>query len=136
MTIGTPDTDICTRLRERGLESWRGVCFDLIEHLVGLEIIMEDPDEHPVPSIRTAIFTATAMPTRVGNAELLVQYLSRLPLFEYRVAAQVSDKRWQPLEETFTSFSDRHWHRLRFWRDWVADPSPSEVARWLRERHG
>lgn len=125
-------TDILEQLRPHGLEHWRTVCFDLLDHTAGLETYLADPTEHPLPSLRQAILNATRHPHRAD--ETLIAHLASLPLFEYRVSDKSHRHLWHPLTETFSAFSTRHFSVLWVWRDWRPYPSPAEVAIWLRRR--
>jgi hypothetical protein len=132
MLMATDCSDILDQLRPHGLEHWRTVCFDLLDHTSGLEAYLADPNEHPLASVRTAILSATKAPHSAD--ETLVSSLAAMPLFDYRVSDRAHRHLWHPLTETFSAFSSRHFSALWVWRDWYPYPTRADVTCWLRER--
>jgi len=130
--MSTPSASriILAHIHEAGLGPWIEPCRVLLEHLRGLERVIEDPDELPSAVVLGALRAAIAAPGP-RQATILRHQLCRLPLFEYRAAA--AGEMWHPLVVPLEDFLKRHGNAVHFWRDWAPWPRPEEVSKWLEQ---
>ncbi len=117
-----------SQIHQAGLGPWIEPCRVILEHVSGLERVIESPDELPSAAVLSALRTAMAAPLP-RQAAILRHQLCRLSLFEYRAAA--AREMWHPLAEPLEQFLERHGKAVHFWREWVPWPRPEEVSVWL-----
>ncbi|MEM6483892.1 MAG: hypothetical protein AAF662_02740 [Pseudomonadota bacterium] len=122
--------DVFQQMIERpGYKRWAEACMSLLALTEGLSRYVETEEEDPHCDMRTRIEAAL----EADEKERLLD-IAGLHAFEYRAMGEETEELWQPLEETLSSFYERHSGRIRVWRSHSPQPSRAEVEAWLMDR--
>jgi hypothetical protein len=113
-------------LQRPGLECWARTCMSLLALTQGITSFMDDEDEHPHRDMRRYVIRALS---KNDPAELLK--IARLHAFSYRAMSEAELALWQPLNESFRQFKERHGGRIRVWKELSSHPSRVTIEQWL-----
>lgn len=101
----------------------------LLQRFSGLESVIEEPSEMPEPLIQGTIQRMIN-----GDDEKIIEALSELPLFKYRVAALPSMDIWDPRHECYADFIHRNeGATIRWWTECASSIPEPQIKEWLEE---
>lgn len=111
-------------LQRPGLECWARTCMSLLAFTQGITSFMDDEDERP--HMRRYVIRALS---KNDPAELLK--IARLQVFCYHAMSEAELALWQPLNESFRQFKERHGGRIGAWNELSSHPSRATIEQWL-----
>lgn len=113
-------------LEKASLQNWANPVTRLLLHVDGIEADLESIGDFPAVGIHGIV---SGWPDSLsGDTRFLAAQLAQLPVFKYRVInGRIA---WNPLEETYSSFIQKHPDARCIWIG-TAYPDEKRVADWL-----
>jgi hypothetical protein len=112
-------------LQDRELQRWIKICNKLLIIFDGIEQVIENENEYPLPTLQY-IINQTIREDTISQNKFIHNQILKYPLFRWR--ARKGKKLWNPLRTPLKDFDKS---KTVFWEETTPYPKKPDIETWL-----